>query len=274
MSQLQKENHKKVTVKSIAGKYAKGEKLAMVTCYDAAFGKLVDKSPIDMVLVGDSLGNVMLGFENTIPVTMEMMIHHGAAVSRSMSRPMVIIDMPFLSYSLSPEQALENAGLLVQQGHCEGVKLEGGKQITRQIETIVSAGIPVAGHIGLTPQHLHALGGYRVQGRGTQDGQQLIEEARALQDAGCFCLVLELIPTGLAQEITSQLQIPTIGIGAGPHTSGQVLVLHDLLGFGGEFQPRFVKHYAKIGSVVSEALEKYTEEIKSGMFPGKEHCFD
>ena len=249
-----------------------GEKITMVTCYDSAFASLINDSGIDTVLVGDSMGNVVLGFEDTIPVTMAMMTHHTAAVSRKLDGPLLIADMPFMSYTVSVEQALKNAAQLIQDGGAQAVKMEGGNEIVPQIKAITGAGIPVVGHLGLTPQKIHAIGGFKVQGRG-EAGKVLLEEAKALQDAGCCALVLELVPEDLAKEVSEALQIPTIGIGAGNVTDGQVLVLHDLLGFNDDFKPKFLKTYANVGQVVKSALQTYSSEVKEGIYPAEEHTF-
>ncbi|MCX6129742.1 MAG: 3-methyl-2-oxobutanoate hydroxymethyltransferase [Proteobacteria bacterium] len=261
-----------VTVKTLQKKKQSGEKISMVTCYDAAFGLLVDRSGIDTILVGDSLGNVVLGFKDTIAVTMEHMIHHTAAVSRSVSRALLIADMPFLSYNLSVEQALRNAGRLIQEGGAHAVKLEGGAAILPQVKAIVQAGIPVVGHLGLTPQSVHQMGGYKIQGRGEQ-AQHILDDAKSLASAGASALVLELVPQALADDITRQISIPTIGIGAGPGTDGQVLVLHDLLGFNSEFNPKFLKKYANLGDTITQALSRYDAEVKAGQFPNSGHSF-
>ncbi len=244
----------------------------MVTCYDAAFASLIEKTAIDMVLVGDSLGNVILGLKDTIPVTMEHMVHHTAAVARVLRRPMLVADMPFLSYNISIEQALRNAGRLIQEGGAQAVKLEGGAAIVPQVKALVAAGIPVVGHLGLTPQSIHTLGGYKVQGRGAQ-GDELLADAQLLAAAGVCALVLELVPQPLALAVTKALSVPTIGIGAGPETDGQVLVLHDLLGFNGEFTPKFLKKYANLGELVVQAVSRYDADVKEGHFPGPEHSF-
>lgn len=272
MSKHEKPDQQHVTVKTLQKRKLDGVKISMVTCYDAAFGALIEKTAIDMVLVGDSLGNVILGLKDTIPVTMEHMVHHTAAVARVLRRAMLVADMPFLSYNLSVEQALRNAGRLIQEGGAQAVKLEGGSAIVPQVKALVAAGIPVVGHLGLTPQSIHTLGGYRVQGRGNE-AQHLLEEAKALAAAGVCALVLELIPQGLAAEVSKALPIPTIGIGAGPETDGQVLVLHDLLGFNGEFTPKFLKKYANLGELVVQAVSRYDQEVKEGQFPGPEHSF-
>ena len=250
-----------------------GRKLSMVTCYDASFARLVEHSGIDMVLVGDSLGNVIMGHEDTTEVTMSHMLHHSRAVSRVLRKPLLCVDMPFLSYQISPEQALENAGRLVQEGGAQCVKLEGGRSITPQVRKLVQAGIPVMGHLGLTPQKINTLGGYRIQGREEVQKQELIADAKALEDAGVFALVLELVPSELAKSITKSLSIPTIGIGAGQSCDGQVLVLQDLLGFDERFEPRFLKKYANLGPLVSQALTRFDQEVKDGVFPSAEHSF-
>jgi 3-methyl-2-oxobutanoate hydroxymethyltransferase len=262
-----------VSIKTISQRKDAGEKISMVTCYDAAFARLVESSPIDLVLVGDSLGNVMLGLDDTTQVTMEHMISHTAAVSRILKRPLVCADLPFLSYQDSPGLALRNAGRLVQEGGAHCVKLEGGQQWVPQIKALVSAGIPVMGHLGLTPQSLHMLGGYKVQGRDEKAQLQMLRDAKALEEAGVFALVLELIPRELAKQITASVKVPTIGIGAGPDCDGQVLVLHDLLGFDGGFNPRFLKKYADFDTLVHQALSTFNDEVKAGVFPAVNNSF-
>lgn len=261
-----------MTVAALLRKKQAAERISMVTCYDSAFGRIVEASPIDMVLVGDSLGNVLLGYDSTIPVTIEAMVHHTAAVSRVVKRPFVVADMPFFTY-LDVDIALKNAGKLVQQGGAHGVKLEGGKSICPQVEAIVNAGVPVVGHLGLTPQSVHGLSGYKVQAKLEAEQNKLIEDALALQEAGAFCLVLEMIPAKLSAKVTSLLKIPTIGIGAGGECDGQVLVMHDLLGFDASFNPKFLKKYANMSKVIGEALSSYDKDVKSGQFPTAEHSF-
>jgi 3-methyl-2-oxobutanoate hydroxymethyltransferase len=261
-----------VTINQIAAAKAEGRKLSVVTCYDGAFAKLVEATAIDIVLVGDSMGNVVLGFENTIPVTVDHIVHHTAAVARVLKRPFLVADMPFLSYNASVEQALTNAGRLVQQGGAAAVKVEGGRQIAAQVRALVQAGIPVMGHLGLTPQSLNVIGGYKVQGRG-EAGQALVDDALALQEAGAFSVVLEMVPASLAEKVTKALKIPTIGIGAGPKCDGQVLVLHDILGFDEGFNPKFLKKYANLGQIVRDALTAYDQEVKGGAYPTDEHGF-
>ncbi|NRA43719.1 MAG: 3-methyl-2-oxobutanoate hydroxymethyltransferase [Oligoflexales bacterium] len=250
-----------------------GRKLSMVTCYDASFARLVDRSGIDIVLVGDSLGNVIMGHEDTTQVTMNDMLHHSKAVSRVLRKPLLCVDMPFLSYQISPEQALDNAGRLIQQGGAQCVKLEGGRNLVPQVKKLVQAGIPVMGHLGLTPQKINTLGGYRIQGREEEQQKELIADAKALEDAGVFALVLELVPSELAKTVTDTLSIPTIGIGAGGHCDGQVLVLQDLLGFDEGFEPKFLKKYANLGALISESLARFDQEVKDGVFPSADHSF-
>ncbi len=262
----------RVTVKTLLKRKQNGQKISMLTCYDAAFAGIIESSTIDMVLVGDSLGNVVLGMKDTIPVTMEHMIHHAAAVARVLTRPMLVVDMPFMSYNISIEQALTNAARLIREGGAQAVKVEGGTAILGQVKAMVQAGIPVVGHLGLTPQSIHTLGGYKVQGRG-DEAATMLREAKELADAGICALVLELVPQGLAKEISHAIKVPTIGIGAGSDTDGQVLVLHDMLGFPSEFSPKFLKRYATLGETIAAALAQYDLEVKDGSFPAAEHSF-
>lgn len=261
-----------VTVASLIAKKTNGERISMVTCYDSAFGRIVELSPIDMVLVGDSLGNVLLGYDSTIPVTIEDMVHHTAAVTRVVTRPFVAADMPFMTYA-TRDDALKNAARLVQEGGAQAVKLEGGASICTQIDALVSNGIPVIGHLGLTPQSVHALSGYKVQAREKEAQKKLLADAKALQDAGVFCIVLEMIPESLGGKVSKSLEIPTIGIGAGGGCDGQVLVMHDLLGFDASFKPKFLKKYADLNKIIGEALASYDKDVKSGKFPSAEHSF-
>jgi 3-methyl-2-oxobutanoate hydroxymethyltransferase len=264
----------RITVPKFAARKRKGRKLVMVTCYDATFARLVDRADIDAVLVGDSLGNVIQGHETTIPVTIEDVIYHTRAVSRGLNHPLLVADLPFMTYQASREEAMFNSGRLMQEGRAHAVKLEGGVRVAETVAAIVETGIPVMGHIGLTPQSVHGFGGYRIQGRGEAAAQRLKDDALALQDAGVFSVVLEGIPTALAAEISASLEIPTIGIGAGPNCDGQVLVLYDLLGLDESFAPRFVKQYATLSNTVGEALESFAHEVRDGKFPAEEHSFD
>jgi 3-methyl-2-oxobutanoate hydroxymethyltransferase len=264
----------KVTKNTILDMKARGEKIVSLTSYDYLCAKIVDESGVDMILVGDSLGMVVLGFENTLPVTMEEIIHHCKAVARARPKALVIADMPFMSYQASVEDAVRNAGRLVKEGGAESVKLEGGQRYVPVIEAIVHASIPVVGHLGLTPQSLHQFGGYRVQGKDSRSADLLVEDAAALERAGCFAIVLEGIPWQLAKRITESVSIPTIGIGAGPHCSGQILVVHDMLGIHDRPLPRFVKKYADLGLAMQNAVSAYVREVKEGRFPGMEHSYD
>ncbi len=249
----------------------KGEKLTMLTAYDYSTAKLEDEAGVNSILVGDSLGNVMLGYEDTIRVTMEDMIHHGAAVSRGVKNAMVIVDMPFMSYQTSVYDAVVNAGRLMKEAYADAVKLEGGTEVKEQIRAIVDAGIPVCAHIGLTPQSIHAFGGFRVQGKSEEAAKKIILDAQAVEEAGAFAVVIEGVPKKLADLITKKLRIPTIGIGAGNGCDGQVLVYQDLLGMFSDFTPKFVKRYANVGEVMKEAFQNYIKEVGSGAFPSKEH---
>lgn len=249
----------------------KGEKLSMLTAYDYSTAKLIDESGINSILVGDSLGNVILGYEDTISVTMEDMIHHGAAVARGVENALLIIDMPFMSYQTSVYDAVVNAGRLLKEGRADAVKLEGGKEVCPQIKAIVNAGIPVCAHLGLTPQSINAFGGFKVQGKSEEAAKKLLEDARAVQAAGAFAVVLEAVPKKLATLITKELSIPTIGIGAGNGCDGQVLVYQDMLGMFSDFTPKFVKRYASVGEVMKEAFREYIKEVQSGAFPSEEN---
>jgi 3-methyl-2-oxobutanoate hydroxymethyltransferase len=256
---------------------AAGEKIAMVTAYDAALARLVDEGGADAILVGDSLGMVFQGHESTLPVTLDHMVYHTASVrrglARSSGRAHLTADMPFGSYQAGTEDAVRSAVRLVAEGGAEAVKLEGGADFADVIRRIVRAGVPVMGHIGLTPQSVHRMGGYVVQGKDADKARRLLRDAKALEEAGCFALVLECIPSELARVITSQLTIPTIGIGAGVHCDGQVLVVNDLLGLDGAFQPKFVKRFAEVGAAVRGAIGAYAAEVRGGSFPAEEHSF-
>lgn len=251
----------------------RGTRITAVTCYDATFARLVDASGVDVVLVGDSLGNVVQGQSSTLPVTLDHIVYHTAAVARGLQRAHLVADMPFMTY-YSAEVALPNAARLLAEGGAHAVKLEGGSEVAGTVRQLVAAGIPVMGHIGLTPQSVHAMGGHRVQGRGLEAKQRLHADAAALQDAGCYALVLEGIPTRLAAEISASLEIPTIGIGAGEGCDGQILVLYDMLGLNPEFQPKFLKRFAELGAAVKTALAAYGAEVRAGTFPGPEHGYE
>jgi len=250
-----------------------GKKITMLTAYDYSTAALLDQVGIDILLVGDSLGMVVLGYETTLPVTMEEMLHHTRAVARASKRAMVVGDMPFMSYQVSTEQALENAGRFLKEADAHAVKLEGGVEIVDTVKRLVDSGIPVMGHLGLTPQSIHQLGGYGVQGKEDEAAKKMIDDAIALEEAGIFSLVLECVPTALAKDITEQISVPTIGIGAGVYCDGQVLVTHDLLGIFEKFVPKFVKRYVELNKPIKEAVNRFIEEVQQGKFPGPEHSF-
>lgn len=252
---------------------AKKEKLSMLTAYDYSTAKLIDAAGINAILVGDSLGNVMLGYEDTISVTMEDMIHHCAAVARGAKNTLVICDMPFMSYQTSVYDAVVNAGRLMKEGRANAVKLEGGVEMEAAIKAIVDASIPVCGHIGLTPQSINAFGGFKVQGKGEAAAQKLLDDARAVERAGAFAVVLECVPAALAKKVTETVSIPTIGIGAGADCDGQVLVYQDMLGMFTDFKPKFVKHFANIGEQMTAAFRDYDAQVKAGSFPAEEHTY-
>ncbi len=265
---------KKVTVPRVVAKKAAGEKITMVTAYDYPAARLVDRAGVDIILVGDSLGMVVLGYEDTTKVTMDEMLHHSRAVARARPRALVVGDMPFGTFQASPDDAVRNAVRFVQEGGAEAVKLEGGQAVASAAASIVAAGIPVMGHIGLTPQSVHALGGYRVQGRTSEAETQLLRDAASLEAAGVFAVVLEGIPLKLGRRITEALRVPTIGIGAGPYCDGQVLVLHDLLGFFDGFAPKFAKPYADLNTVIVEAVERFRADVEAGAFPDRDHSYE
>lgn len=251
----------------------KHEKLTMLTAYDYSTAKLIDEAGINSILVGDSLGMVCLGYEDTLSVTMEDMIHHTRAVSRGAKNALVVADMPFMSYQTSVYDAVVNAGRLMKEGRAQAVKLEGGKEVVEQIRAIVNASIPVVAHIGLTPQSINAFGGFKVQGKSEEAAKRLLEEAKAVEEAGAFAVVLECVPAKLAEFISKKINIPTIGIGAGVGCDGQVLVYQDMLGMYSDFVPKFVKQYAKVGEVMKKAFEEYIKEVKDGVFPEEKHTF-
>ncbi|HCC55473.1 MAG TPA: 3-methyl-2-oxobutanoate hydroxymethyltransferase [Desulfobulbaceae bacterium] len=264
---------KKLTVRDIIELKGAGEKIVMLTAYDASFGRLLDRSGIEIVLVGDSLGMVVLGYESTVPVTMEEMLHHSRAVKHGVERALLVGDMPFLSYQVETRDAIINGGRFLKEAGCDAVKLEGGLEVCETVAAMVRAGIPVMGHIGLTPQTAGALGGYKVQGRDAQSARRLLAEAKGLAEAGAFALVLECIPDKLAAVITASIAIPTIGIGAGLQCDGQVLVSHDLLGMFEKFVPSFVKRYADLAPQIAGAITAFRDEVKGGLYPDAEHSF-
>ena len=263
----------KVTINYLEKKVSEGKKITMMTAYDFPTASLVDQAEIDTILVGDSLAMVVLGYESTVPVTMDEMIHHCKAVRRGAKLGFIIGDMPFMSYQVSVEKAVENAGRFIKEAGCEAVKLEGGSEMVPVVKAITEAGIPVCAHIGLTPQTATKLSGFKVQGKDAESANKLVQSAKDLEDAGAFMIVLECIPDQVASKITDSLKIPTIGIGAGKYCDGQVLVYHDLVGLFERFTPKMVKQYVNLAPMVREALIQYREEVEKGTFPGPEHSF-
>jgi 3-methyl-2-oxobutanoate hydroxymethyltransferase len=261
---------KKVRAPDLALMKERGERIVMLTAYDATMARLFDRAGVDLLLVGDSLGQVILGLDTTVPVTMDAMVHHTCAVARGASRALVIADLPFLSYQVSAEQALRNAARLFQEGGASAVKLEGGRPVADTVSRLTKAGLPVMGHVGLTPQHVHRLGGMRRQAGHDEAAQELLDDALALEDAGAFAVVLEAIPDAVAEAVTSRLRIPTIGIGAGPHCDGQVLVSYDLLGLFDSFVAPFVKQYAQLGETILNAARSYSNEVRQSLYPRPE----
>jgi 3-methyl-2-oxobutanoate hydroxymethyltransferase len=269
---LKSSREHRVTVPSLARRKRRGEKIAMLTAYDFTFAKIFDAAEIDILLVGDSLGNVMQGQETTLPVTLDDIVYHTRAVARASQRALVVADMPFGSYQISPEDALRNAVRCIKDGGAQAVKLEGGTSMAATIERISVADIPVMGHVGLTPQSIHRMGGHRVQGRSERGRERVLADARAVEAAGAFALVIEGVPAELGREISESVAIPTIGIGAGVHCDGQVLVMHDLLGLT-DWSPSFVKQYARLGSLAAQAARNFAEEVANEKFPDDEHCY-
>jgi 3-methyl-2-oxobutanoate hydroxymethyltransferase len=263
-----------MTVTDLRAMKVAGRRIVVLTCYDAVFARLLEQAGVDVLLVGDSLNQVLAGHETTLSTTLDQMIYHAAAVRRGSRRALVFVDLPFLTYQISIPEAIRNAGRVLQETGAHGVKLEGGSHMAETISALVERGIPVIGHLGLTPQSVHALGGYRVQGREEEGAGRLLQDAKALEMAGACAIVLELIPAQLADRISKSLGIPTIGIGAGPACDGQVLVLHDMLGLNEQFAPKFLKHYAKLGDSVREAVRSFAAEVRDGKYPDKEHSFE
>lgn len=264
----------KITTQTIVDMKEKGQKISMLTAYDFTMAYIVDQAGIDVILVGDSASNVMAGYETTVPMTLDHMIYHASCVVRGVETALVIADLPFMSYQVTPKEALISAGRMMKEAGVHGVKLEGGKPIVKTIAKIVEAGIPVVGHLGLTPQSIYKFGTYKVRATGDEEAQQLLEDARLLEEAGCFSLVLEKIPAELAQKVTAELSIPTIGIGAGAECDGQVLVTHDMLGLNKEFKPRFLRRYADMHSGMTDAVQSYIQDVKSGDFPNEQEQYD
>lgn len=274
MSSQSPDPPRRVTTRTLLTMKEAGERIVCLTAYDALFGRILDESGVDVVLVGDSVGQVVCGFDSTIPVTLEAMIHHGAAVRRGVRRALLVIDMPFLTFHVSPEETLRNAGRVLRETGAEAVKLEGGGEaVLPHVRKLVGAGIPVMGHVGLTPQSVHALGGYRVQGRDPDNAERIVTEAQALADAGAFAVVLELVPRAVAARVTKTIAVPTIGIGAGPDADGQVLVLPDMLGLNEAFEPRFLRRFGRLAEAAREAVSAYAEAVRGGEYPADEHSF-
>jgi 3-methyl-2-oxobutanoate hydroxymethyltransferase len=263
-----------LTVTDLLSMKVAGRRIVVLTCYDAVFARLLEQAGVDVLLVGDSLNQVLAGHETTLSATLDQMIYHAAAVRRGSRRALVFVDLPFLTYQISVPEAIRNAGRVLQETGAHGVKLEGGSHMAETVSAVVDRGIPVIGHLGLTPQSVHALGGYRVQGREEKGADRMLQDAKALEAAGACAIVLELIPAPLAARISKSPTIPTIGIGAGPGCDGQVLVLHDMLGLNEQFAPKFLKHYAELGESVREAVRSYAADVRDGKYPGKEHSFE
>ncbi len=264
----------KVTTRTVVDMKARGEKISMITAYDYTMARIVDHGGIDVILVGDSASNVMAGHETTLPITLEQMIYHTSCVVRGVDRALVVADLPFMSYQVTIKEALISAGRMMKEAGAHAIKLEGGSFMVDTVKRIVDAGIPVMGHLGLTPQSIYKFGTYKVRAKEEQEANQLIEDAQKLQEAGCFSLVLEKIPANLAARVTKELNIPTIGIGAGSQCDGQVLVVHDMLGLTKDFKPRFIRHYLNLFDEMSRAVNQYVDDVKSGDFPSAEEQYN
>ena len=274
MADSDAQRRKPVTTGELIAMKERGEKIAMLTCYDYLFARILTETGVDAVLVGDSLGHVVLGYDSTLPVTLDDMIHHAAAVRRGLHGPLLVVDMPFMTYQVCNEDALRNAGRVMQETGAEAVKVEGGDDATLdRVRALVGAGIPVMGHLGLTPQSVHQLGGYSLRGRNPEEADRLLREACALEDAGCFSMVLEMIPVLLAGEVTRAVGIPTVGIGAGPECDGQVLVLPDMLGLNPIFNPRFLRRFARLGDAARGGVEEYVEAVRNGDYPSEDESY-
>ncbi|MGB9702513.1 MAG: 3-methyl-2-oxobutanoate hydroxymethyltransferase [Candidatus Kapaibacteriota bacterium] len=268
-----KTDRRKVTTLRLQEMKSNGEKIAALTAYDAVIAKIFDEAGIDLILVGDSLGNVVQGLDTTIPVTLDQVIYHTKAVMNGIKRAMVVADMPFMTYQISPEDAFYNAGRLMKEAGAAAVKLEGGEIIAEKVRIMTESGIPVMGHLGLTPQSIHKFGSYRARGTNQEEAEKIKKDAKILEDAGAFAIVLEKIPANLAKEITESLSIPTIGIGAGPHCDGQILVYTDMLGLTTDFTPRFVRHYARLREIITEGVSRYLEDVKDAEFPNLDESY-
>jgi 3-methyl-2-oxobutanoate hydroxymethyltransferase len=264
---------RKVTTRSLLQMKAAGQVITALTAYDFLMAQLIDRAGVDLILVGDSAGMVVQGFETTIPVTMEQMLYHSAVVARGVERALVVADMPFMSYQVNPDEALRNAGRMIKESSVEAVKLEGGEILCPTIRRIVDVGIPVMGHLGLTPQSIHKFGTYQVRATEPEEADALRRDARALEQAGVFAIVIEKVPAGLAREISSEVRVPVIGIGAGPGCDGQILVSHDMLGIYTKFHPRFVRRYAELGAEMQAAFERYAKDVRAGEFPAPDESY-
>lgn len=273
-TQQQSDRPVRVTTQTVVEMKRNGEKISMLTAYDFTMARIIDQAGIDVILVGDSASNVMAGYETTVPMTLDHMIYHASCVVRGVEHALVIADLPFMSYQVTSKEALTNAGRMMKEAGVHGVKLEGGKPVVKTINKIVEAGIPVMGHLGLTPQSIYQFGTYKVRAKEEKEADQLFEDAKRLEEAGCFSLVLEKIPADLAKEVTRQLSIPTIGIGAGVQCDGQVLVTHDMLGLNKDFKPRFLRRYADLDNTMTESVKRYIKDIKSGEFPSDKEQYD
>ena len=264
---------KKITIPDILKKKGEGRKITLLTAYDYPSGRLIDEAGVDIILIGDSLAMTVLGYESTVPVTMDEMVHHAKAAKRGVKYALMVGDMPFMTYNIGDKETVRNAGRFIKEGGCGAVKIEGGTEMTGVVKTLVKAGIPVLGHIGLTPQTAVQLGGFKVQGKDAKGAQRLLDSALALEKAGCFAIILECVPDKLARLITGRLAIPTIGIGAGPYCDGQALVTNDMIGLFDRFTPRFVKKYADLWPLLLNAFRRYRDEVEGGKFPTEEHSF-
>ncbi len=271
MADYLSESKKRITTQDLVAMKRNGRKVVMITAYDALFGALVDAAGVDVVLVGDSVAPVLAGEETTLPATVDQMIYHGKITRRGVRRALVVVDLPFLSYQVSIPDAIANAGRILKETGAAAVKLEGGASVAPTIAALVNAGIPVMGHLGFTPQSVHQLGGFKIQGKAADDAARLVEDAKSLEQAGVFSLVLELMPGPVAARVTQAVTVPTIGIGAGPDCDGQVLVLHDMLGLNEGFTPKFLKRYAEMGQAVRDAVSRFADEVRTAGYPGPEH---
>ena len=267
---IQQKNHSILTIKE---QKKTGKKISALTAYDYTMAKLIDTAGIDIILVGDSAANVICGYSTTLPITLEHMIYHAKCVSRGVKKALIILDMPFLSYQISVQQAVENCGRAMKQGHVQGVKIEGAGKQLKTIEKLTEIGIPVMGHLGLTPQSVHQLGGYKLQAIKDEEIETIIQNSKQLENAGCFSIVLEKIPSQVAKTITSNISIPTIGIGAGPYCDGQILVLYDMIGLNKDFKPKFLRHYADVANSISNAVSQYIKDIQNGEFPTEKESY-